>query len=75
MRNVNGGFVGIALGAAALALLVTPRAFASRCGEQNPLRCGLDSELNPPQPDAGGCTDTWLQQIPLYRGTGMCQPG
>src|SRR5205823_6699188 len=75
MRNVNGKFIGIALGAAIFGLVVGPRAFASRCGEQNPPRCGLDSDPNPPDPAAGGCTETWLHQIPLYRGTGMCQPG
>ena len=50
MRNVNGKFIGIALGAAIFGLVVGPRAFASRCGEQNPPRCGLDSDPNPPDP-------------------------
>jgi len=53
-------------------------ASASRCGDQNPSLCGLDSQTDPPDPmlgGTGGCTEASLATLPMYRGTGQCRPG
>jgi hypothetical protein len=70
MRSPNVTRFRIALGVAALTLLGGP-ALAGRCGEQNPPRCGLDSQTNPPTEPGGtgGCTDASLAQTPA------CEPG
>jgi hypothetical protein len=70
MRSPNGVYLGLILGVAALTLLGGP-ARASRCGSQNPPRCGLDAQTNPPTlpGGTGGCTDANLAQTP------MCEPG
>jgi hypothetical protein len=64
--------------AVALVCLVVGPAFANRCGDQNPARCGLDSQTDPPDPmfgDTGGCTEASLGTLPLFERTGSCQPG
>jgi hypothetical protein len=51
---------------------------ASRCGDQNPPRCGLDSQTEPPDPmlgGTGGCTEASLAASPLFDHTGACRPG
>ena len=61
------------LAGAATLLLAGPSALANRCGDQNPPRCGFDAPFQPG--GTGGCTDASLATLPLYKGTGMCQPG
>jgi hypothetical protein len=66
------------LGAAVGSLIADRVTYAARCGSQNPLRCGLDSQTQPPNPQlggTGGCTEASLQSSPLFNGTGACDPG
>ena len=70
--------LGIAAGGVTMALLAGGPALASRCGEQNPPRCGLDSQTEPPDPalgGTGGCTDASMVGLPMYNRTGTCRPG
>src|SRR5213593_2578900 len=59
-------------------VVLGPPAGASRCGDQNPPRCGLDSQTEPPDPmlgGTGGCTEASLASSPLFDHTGACRPG
>ncbi|HJQ84237.1 MAG TPA: hypothetical protein VKA21_09190 [Candidatus Binatia bacterium] len=70
--------LGITIAGLASVLVATRPAHASRCGEQNPPRCGLDSQTDPPDPllgGTGGCTDASMVGLPMYRRTGACEPG
>jgi hypothetical protein len=69
--------LGIAAGGVAMALLAGGRALASRCGDQNPARCGLDAQTDPATlpGGTGGCTEASMATLPLFKGTGQCAPG
>ncbi len=69
--------LGIFVGTAATVLLGGVSALASRCGEQNPPRCGLDTQTEPPTMPGGtgGCTDASMVGLPMYNRTGSCRPG
>ena len=71
------GWLPILTLAAGLVLLPGRSAFANRCGNQNPPRCGLDAQTDPPTlpGGTGGCTEASLATLPMYKGTGQCRPG
>jgi hypothetical protein len=54
-----------------LILLIAGPAFANRCGNQNPSRCGVDSSDNP----ISGCSQAGIADLPLYRHTNACRRG
>src|SRR4029077_11748811 len=58
-------------------MLIAAPVSANRCGSQNPPRCGLDTQTDPPtQPGyTGGGTEASLASLPLFKGTGHCEPG
>jgi hypothetical protein len=67
--------VAVALGGV---LLASTSARGGRCGDQNPALCGLDSQIDPPNPalgGTGGCTEVSLADAPVFQGTGECMPG
>jgi len=77
MRTMSASVVRVALGMLLVTSATRP-ALANRCGNQNPPRCGLDSQTDPPNPTlggTGGCTEASLATLPLYKGTGQCRPG
>jgi hypothetical protein len=66
------------IGGAVAGLVASGNVWAARCGSQNPPRCGLDSQTDPPDPQlggTGGCTEASLESSPLYNHTGSCAPG
>lgn len=68
----------MSLGVVVLALLIAGQVSASRCGKQNPPRCGPDAQTDPPNPalgGIGGCTEASLTASPLFKRSGMCAPG
>lgn len=77
MKNRGSLVLALVVGGA-LAWSAFAPALASRCGDQNPPRCGLDSQTDPPDPmlgGTGGCTDASMVGLPLYNRTGACHPG
>jgi hypothetical protein len=74
MRSPKGTFIAIVVGAA---LLGSAPARANRCGDQNPERCGLDTQTDPPTlpGGTGGCTEASMDRLPLYQGTRACPDG
>src|SRR5690349_6746128 len=64
-------------GAALVTVVAATPSRANRCGDQNPPRCGGDDQTDPPTlpGGTGGCTDSSLATLPMFKGTGVCRPG